>query len=145
MLFSVKRWSVPCPLSFLVHSSRGDEEADWRTQIIKQLNEGDLTALPYFKRYAMIQGVLYFVCPNEILARCVSMREAEERLKAAHKQWCGQEGPSLYRRIQRAGYYWPTMCQDAAHMQMACSKCSEPPDVNECLFVGSTRIGADLT
>ncbi|OMO51232.1 hypothetical protein CCACVL1_29921 [Corchorus capsularis] len=47
------------------------------------------------------------------------------------------EGPPLYRRMQRVGYYWPTMSSDCADMQYACSRCSEPPDVNDCHFVGS--------
>ncbi|OMP03725.1 hypothetical protein COLO4_10245 [Corchorus olitorius] len=83
------------------------------------------------------EGALYYRGPNGILARCISPEEAKERLRASHKQWCGMEGPPLYRRMQRAGYYWPTMSSDCANAQYACLRCSEPPDVNDCHFVGS--------
>ena len=54
-----------------------------------------------------------------------------------HKIWCGEEGPALYRRIQRVGYYWPSMAKDASHVQTHCPKCSELPEAGECNFVTS--------
>ncbi|OMO98613.1 reverse transcriptase [Corchorus capsularis] len=135
----VQRWSVPGPLAGMTEYYLGEvsKGTDWRTPIIEQLRERKSSNLRFFKNYAMIQEALYYRGPNGILARCISPEEAKERLRASHKQWCGMEGPPLYRRIQRAGYYWPTMSSDCANAQYACPRCSEPPDVNDCHFVGS--------
>ena len=81
--------------------------------------------------------MLYHKSTSGVLARCVSNSEAKERLKAIHKQWCGEEGPPLHRLLERAGYFWLTMANDALKIQRSCKKCSEPPDVQECHFVGS--------
>ena len=41
------------------------------------------------------------------------------------------------RLLERAGYFWPTMANDALKLQRSFKKCSEPPDVQGCHFVGS--------
>ncbi|OMP00330.1 reverse transcriptase [Corchorus capsularis] len=134
---TVKRWSIPSPHALWMETPKGEEEQDWRDPIIQQLGDPTSNLLPSLKKYVLIHGTLYYRGANEVLARCVSSKEADCRLKAAHRQWCGQEGPPLYRRLQRAGYYWPTMMKDATHMESLCAKCSEPPNVHECHFVGS--------
>ena len=72
-----------------------------------------------------------------MLARCVSNSEAKERLKTIHEQWCGEEGPPLHRLLERARYFRPTMANDALKLQRSYKKCSEPPDMQECHFVGT--------
>ncbi|OMP03877.1 hypothetical protein CCACVL1_02236, partial [Corchorus capsularis] len=135
----VQRWSVPGPLAGMTEYYLGEvsKDADWRTPIIEQLRERKSSNLRFLKSYTIIQGALYYRGPNGILARCISPEKAKERLRTSHKQWCGMEGPPLYRRMQRDGYYWRTMSSDCADAQYACPRCSEPPDVNDCHFVGS--------
>ncbi|EOY03309.1 H0502G05.11 protein [Theobroma cacao] len=124
------------PISELLLPPIYDKE-DWRKSIIKELLNPSSTAIPRLKHYILIHGTLYHKGSNGVLARCVSEEEAKERLRIAHEQWCGEEGPPLHRLIQRAGYFWPSMSKDALQLQKACIRCSEPPDVQECNFVGS--------
>ena len=61
-------------------------ENDWRSSIIQKLKQGGSAAIPYLKQYAMIQDILYHVGSSGVLAKCISMKEAEERLRAVHRQ-----------------------------------------------------------
>ncbi|OMO58541.1 hypothetical protein CCACVL1_25448 [Corchorus capsularis] len=120
----VQRWSVPGPLAGMTEYYLGEvsKDADWRTPIIEQLRERKSSNLRFLKSYTIIQGALYYRGPNGILARCISPEKAKERLRTSHKQWCGMEGPPLYRRMQRDGYYWRTMSSDCADAQYACPR-----------------------
>ena len=89
------------------------------------------------KNFTRINGALYFKGSEGVLSHCVCGKQARLILNKYHETWCGEEGPPLYRRIQRAGYYWPTMAKDASQVQMHCPKCSELPDIKECNFVAS--------
>ena len=58
------------------------------------------------------------------MARCISLEEAKERLPEVHEKTCGDGGAiSLYRRLQRLGYFWPNMSAEAAEMQSQCPTC----------------------
>ena len=64
------------------------------------------------KDYSMMFGDLYRRLPGGILARCIDEGEAQRRLKEIHEAICGVEHVvSLYRRLERKGYYWPSMKQ----------------------------------
>ena len=46
------------------------------------------------------------------------------KLEDLHTQACGiAEKISLYRRMQRMGYYWPNMNKEAATIQEKCQEC----------------------
>ena len=65
--------------------------------------------------YTLMEGELYRRLPKGILSRCVNEEEGKLRLKELHSQTCGvAEKISLYRRMQRMGYYWPNMNKEAA-------------------------------
>ncbi|XP_028086009.1 uncharacterized protein LOC114286987 [Camellia sinensis] len=45
---------------------------------------------------------------------------------------------SLYRKLQRQGYYWPTMAKEANDLQGKCTKCQEFAPKAECNFAEIT-------
>uniref|UniRef100_A0A2N9EJD9 Uncharacterized protein n=1 Tax=Fagus sylvatica TaxID=28930 RepID=A0A2N9EJD9_FAGSY len=62
--------------------------------------------------------------PGGVLARCISLEEAKQRLSEIHEKTCGDGGAtSLYRRLQRLGYFWPNMSAEAAEVQSQCPTC----------------------
>ena len=91
------------------------------------------------KHFIFIHNTLYFKGAGGILSRCISNDEAGRKLQEFHDIWCSEDGPPLYRRIQRAGYYWPSMAKDASQLQVSCLSCLLMLDEAECKFVASTR------
>ena len=76
------------------------------------------------KEYALIEGELYRRMPGGILSKCINGKEGKLRLENLHTQVCGiAEKISLYRRMQRMGYYWPNMNKEAATIQEKCQEC----------------------
>ncbi|KAF7129158.1 hypothetical protein RHSIM_Rhsim10G0123600 [Rhododendron simsii] len=71
-----------------------------------------------------------------LLARCIGEEEAKVKIQEVHERSCGTRDVSLYRRLQRQGYYWPNMATDAAELQNKCPKCRETPSKAECNFIG---------
>ena len=56
--------------------------------------------------YTLIEGELYRKVLGGILSRCINENEGKLRLEELHTHACGvAEKISLYRRIQRMGYY----------------------------------------
>ena len=90
-------------------------EEDWRMPIKEALmKEGDMAKLKALKDYALVKGELYCGMPRGILLRCVGQEEAQRKLREVHDRTCGFCGEvNLYRRLQRAGFYWPSMGKDA--------------------------------
>ena len=59
--------------------------------------------------------------PGGILARCAGHREAQKKLEEVHSRTCGFcREVSLYRRLQRVGFYWPNMRKEADQTQSQC-------------------------
>ena len=76
------------------------------------------------KEYALIEGELYKRLLGGILSRCINEKEGKLRLEKLHTQVCGiAEKISLYRRMQRMGYYWPNMNKEATTIQEKCQEC----------------------
>uniref|UniRef100_A0A2N9FYK3 RNase H type-1 domain-containing protein n=1 Tax=Fagus sylvatica TaxID=28930 RepID=A0A2N9FYK3_FAGSY len=72
--------------------------------------------LKVLKDYVLIAGDLYRRLPGGVLARCVSLQEAARKLTEVHERCCElRDGVSLYRRLQRLGYFWPSMSKEAAN------------------------------
>ena len=91
-------------------------QTNWQSSIKEALlssSEKDL--LKILKDYALMAGELYKKLPGGVLARCLNPSESTKRLKEVHEKSCGLRGSvSLYRRLQRLGYYWPEMGKQAA-------------------------------
>uniref|UniRef100_A0A2N9IB95 RNA-directed DNA polymerase n=1 Tax=Fagus sylvatica TaxID=28930 RepID=A0A2N9IB95_FAGSY len=92
------------------------DQEDWRALIkAKLMSPADTADLREIKDYTLISGDLYRRLPGGVLARCISLEEAKERLPKIHETTCGDGGAiSLYRRLQRLGYFWPSMSAEAA-------------------------------
>ena len=85
------------------------------------LKEGDLVNLKTFKDYILVKGELYRRMPEGIFSRCVGHKEAQRKLKEVHGRTCRfYYKISLYRRLQRKGFYWPSMGNDASLVQTQC-------------------------
>ena len=76
------------------------------------------------KKYTLIEWELYRRLTGGILSRCINEKEGKLRLEKLHAQVYGiAEKISLYRRMQRMGYYWPNMNKEAATIQEKCQEC----------------------
>jgi ribonuclease HI len=101
------------------------DQEDWRVPIKAKLMSPAVVAdLREIKDYTLISGDLYRRLPGGVLARCISLEEAKEKLLEVHEKTCGDRGAvSLYRRLQRLGYFWPNMSAEAADVQSQCPTC----------------------
>uniref|UniRef100_A0A2N9F0U3 Uncharacterized protein n=1 Tax=Fagus sylvatica TaxID=28930 RepID=A0A2N9F0U3_FAGSY len=89
-----------------------------------EVMEVTISDLRGIKDYTLISGDLYQRLPGGVLAQCISMQEARKKLLEVHEKTCGDEGAiSLYRRLQRLGYFWPNMSKEAADVQSQCPTC----------------------
>ncbi|KAI8530216.1 hypothetical protein RHMOL_Rhmol11G0038700 [Rhododendron molle] len=105
---------VPCSIAEIF-----PEEAieDWRTPISNELKSPSAAiTLNNLKHFTIYQGVLYYRGSGGLLARCIGEEEAKIKVQEVHEQSCGTGDITLYRRLQRQGYYWPTMATDAAEL-----------------------------
>ena len=115
-------------------------QTNWQSSIkeaLLSLSEKDL--LKILKDYALMAGELYKKLPGGVLARCLSPSESTKRLKEVHEKSCGLRGSvSLYRCLQRLGYYWPEMGKQAATIQEQCINCQNIFDQMESCAVLTT-------
>lgn len=111
------------------------EPKDWRFPIIDYalhdiLHEDPKEAmsirrrLPRF-RYDPQTKMLYRVSYDNLLLRCISRTEGLEVINEVHDgiYRTHQPGPKLQDRVQRLGYYWPTMMADAVDYAKRCKAC----------------------
>ena len=110
---------------------------DWRVSIKDTLlKEGNLADLKTFKDYILVKGELYRRMPEGIFSRCVGHKEAQRKLKEVHGKTCRFYCKiSLYRRLQRTGFYWPSMGKDADLVQTQCEACHLATDKKESYAV----------
>ncbi|KAJ1410174.1 Reverse transcriptase-like [Sesbania bispinosa] len=100
-----------------------EEPSDWREPILSQFKQkifGKTT-----KDYYELNGQLYRKSTDGLLMKCVTENEGGKKLECLHFAMCGQDGPSLYRRMQRVGMFWPSMKMHCEEIQRACPNCRE--------------------
>jgi len=62
--------------------------------------------------------------------------EAQRKLKEVHDKTCGSCGEvNLYCRLQRVGFYWPSMGKDTDQVQTQCETCQLKADREESYVV----------
>ena len=112
-------------------------EGDWRISIKEVfMKEEDAAELKALKDYALVRGELYRRMPGGVLSKCVGRVEAQRKLKDAHDKTCGSCGEvSLYHRLQRAGFFWPSMGKEAGQVQTQCGTCQLVADREESYVV----------
>ncbi|KAL0456152.1 UNVERIFIED_CONTAM: hypothetical protein Slati_0954400 [Sesamum latifolium] len=105
---------------------------DWRTPIIIWIEGGHLpedrwevTRLKARATRFMIQaGTLYKRSYTHPLLRCLSIEEGVHVLQEIHSGCCGAHA-GTWNKALRAGYFWPTMKQDAKHLVRKCERCQK--------------------
>ncbi|KAJ1400915.1 Ribonuclease H-like superfamily [Sesbania bispinosa] len=100
-----------------------EEPSDWREPILSQFKQkifGKTT-----KDYYELNWQLYRKSTYGLLMKCVTENEGGKKLECLHFAMCGQDGPSLYRRMQRVGMFWPSMKMHCEEIQRACPNCRE--------------------
>jgi ribonuclease HI len=123
---TINKRSTPITELLREEYEEGDpDKEDWRTPLkSKLMSPKDVADLKALKDFVLISGDLYRRLPGGILARCVSHQEGTKKLQEVHEKSCELEGGvSLYRRLQRLGYFWPEMSKEAADLQRRCPTC----------------------
>ncbi|GKA09985.1 reverse transcriptase domain-containing protein [Tanacetum coccineum] len=85
------------------------------------------------KHYFWDDPFLFNICANQIIRRCVHGQEAIDILKACH------EGPTrghhsanlTARKVFDAGFFWPTIYQDAHTMIKSCDTCQRQGKISQ--------------
>ncbi|KAL0454251.1 UNVERIFIED_CONTAM: hypothetical protein Slati_0764300 [Sesamum latifolium] len=108
---------------------------DWRTPIIKWIKEG---LLPENRREAaklktratrfiIQEHILYKKSYTHPLLRCLSTEKGIHILQEIHSGCCGAHVGTriLANKALRAGYFWPTMKQDAIRLASKCERCQK--------------------
>lgn len=110
-----------------------DEAYDWRKPFFEYLQCGKLPREPSLasqvkKRalsFAFVNNTLYRRSFHQLWLRCLGKEEAQKVMGEVHSGLCGahQSGPKMKLKIQRLGYYWPTMTQDCVNHARRCHQC----------------------
>ncbi|KAL0404558.1 UNVERIFIED_CONTAM: Ribonuclease HI [Sesamum radiatum] len=105
---------------------------DWRIPIIKWLEEGLLPENRWeaarlktrATRFIMQEHILYKKFYTHPLLRCLSIEEGTHILQEIHRGCCGAHAGTriLANKALRAGYFWPTMKQDAIRLVSKCER-----------------------
>ncbi|KAJ1394091.1 Ribonuclease H-like superfamily [Sesbania bispinosa] len=98
-------------------------KADWRRPVIENLKQK--TPSKAVKEYHQIHGQLYKRSHEGLLMKCVAESAGMQKADNLHHATCNVEGPSLYRRMQRVGMFWPTMKAYCDQVQANCASCRE--------------------
>ena len=111
----------------------GGEKEDWRTPIKKYLLNGELPEdLKEAKkvrvrgaRFVLVDGILYKKAFSMPLLKCLGPEEVDYAIRETHEGICGEHlgARALAAKILRAGFYWPTMKEDAMHKVRTCDNC----------------------
>ncbi|XP_026458895.1 uncharacterized protein LOC113359488 [Papaver somniferum] len=115
---------------------------DWRAPIIHELSSSvaeGAVILKDLKNFFLLHGALYHRIPDASLSWCLGDEEEKEKLESVHQEVCGQTLViTLYRRLQRLGYYWPSMEAQLRTLQGSCPHCQTPPHHLEALTLHHT-------
>ena len=86
-------------------------------------------------RFTVLNDELYKRGFFQPYLRCIEEDEARYVLKEVYGGVCGDHirHKSLVRKIMRAGYFWPTMQQDAADFVKRCDSCQRYGNVQRVL------------
>ncbi|XP_013594512.1 PREDICTED: uncharacterized protein LOC106302583 [Brassica oleracea var. oleracea] len=117
-----------------------EEEETWMTPLVRYLEDDilpeDRNESRKIKKkatkYCLSQGKLYRRSFSSPYLRCVRPHEATKILVELHEGDCGSHssGRSLVLRAKRAGYYWPTMADDANQKAKYCGSCQRHAPVS---------------
>ncbi|KAL0406068.1 UNVERIFIED_CONTAM: hypothetical protein Slati_3920700 [Sesamum latifolium] len=108
---------------------------DWRTPFVEWIEKGNLPDNRWDAsrlkiravRFLIQGGILYKKSYTHPLLRCVSQLEGVHLFREIHSGCCGSHIGiwMLANKALRAGYFWPTMKQDAKQLVSKCEKCQK--------------------
>ena len=80
----------------------------------------------------MIGEQLYKRVFSRLLLKCVGTEDIQFILQEVHQGSCGSHigGRSLARRILLAGYFWPTLHEDANKLVRTCMSCQKHQNIS---------------
>lgn len=105
------------------------DKQDWKFSTIQSLNQSSSTvATKPLKCFAIVNGELHHRGSDRVLAQALSLTEAKEELCWFHDLSCRESNISLYRCLQRQGFY-----RNVTEMLSACTQCQGPLNVVESL------------
>ncbi|XP_023875869.2 uncharacterized protein LOC111988312 [Quercus suber] len=120
--------------TFPVHTCSG-----WTNPILSYLKDGWLPSNPEEAKKIQRRAAQFIILNDKLYKRdfsqpylrCIEKDEARYVLEEVHGGICGDHiGPkSLVKKIMRAGYFWPTMQQDAANFVKKCDSCQRYENV----------------
>ena len=78
-------------------------------------------------QFVLIKDVLYKRGFSRPYLKCLSPEKANYVMREVHEKICGNHSRSrlLVHKSIRAGYYWPTMQNDAQTYDKTCDKCQK--------------------
>ncbi|XP_039128919.1 uncharacterized protein LOC120265065 [Dioscorea cayenensis subsp. rotundata] len=116
---------------------------DWRIPFKKFLKDGELPSNTLEAKklkmraahFTLINGVLYKKGLSMPLLRCLQKQDAEYALAKVHEEICGQHMGvrALAAKVLRAGFYWPTLRDDASKKVKKCDKCQRFAPIQKAL------------
>ncbi|KAF7839558.1 reverse transcriptase [Senna tora] len=116
------------------------ESGCWQQSIISKLKTPKSSDMITLKDFYLQGEQLFRKGADGLLMGCVSEAEGREKMKDIHSSMCGREDPSLYRMMQRFGYYWPSMKEECNAYQ---AKCQDSQENHEALMVHFVSVQGD--
>ncbi|GJS94039.1 reverse transcriptase domain-containing protein [Tanacetum coccineum] len=85
------------------------------------------------KHYFWDDPYLFRICADQIIRRCVHGQEANDILKACHEGPTGGHHSAnlTARKVFDAGFFWPTIYQDAHTIIKSCDKCQRQGKISQ--------------
>ncbi|GJY21325.1 reverse transcriptase domain-containing protein [Tanacetum coccineum] len=85
------------------------------------------------KHYFWDDPYLFRICADQIIRRCVHGQEANDILKACHEGPTGGHHSAnlTARKVFDAGFFWPTIYQDAHTMIKSCDTCQRQGKISQ--------------
>ncbi|GKB23363.1 reverse transcriptase domain-containing protein [Tanacetum coccineum] len=85
------------------------------------------------KHYFWDDPYLFRICADQIIRRCVFGQEALEILKACHERPTGGHHSAniTAQKVFDAGFFWPTIYQDAHSMIKSCDACQRQGKISQ--------------
>ncbi|XP_073042035.1 uncharacterized protein [Primulina eburnea] len=115
-------------------------EDNWATPILDYISRSylpeDVKEASQIKkraaRFVVIKDILYRRSFQGSLLKCISGDESIYVLREIHEGCCGDHlgATSLARKALLAGFWWPTMHQDAARVVRSCEGCQRHSNIN---------------
>ncbi|KAK4854138.1 hypothetical protein QYF36_019483 [Acer negundo] len=85
------------------------------------------------KSYLWDEPLLFRICSDGLIRRCVPDEEMRDILMHCHSKECGGHFKAIRtsRKVLQSGFYWPTIFQDARNFVEACDRCQRTGNISK--------------